>query len=124
MSGEEIVIVGLCLFIGYWAVSKYLDSKEKPQQQQKANDKSTRDELPPRGNNYEEPKPEIEQWWEVLEVDRSATVEQIQVAYKNMIQLYHPDKVNNLGEELRKLAEEKSKAINVAYQIGLKARGQ
>lgn len=29
---------------------------------------------------------------------------------------YHPDKVATLGEELRKLAEEKTKQINEAYE--------
>ena len=35
---------------------------------------------------------------------------------------YHPDKVSGLGEKLRKVAEEESKLINVAYQT-LKSKG-
>lgn len=29
---------------------------------------------------------------------------------------YNPDKVSGLGEKLRKVAEEESKLINIAYQ--------
>jgi DnaJ like chaperone protein len=28
---------------------------------------------------------------------------------------YHPDKVSHLGEEFKKIAEEKMKEINIAY---------
>ena len=36
---------------------------------------------------------------------------------------YHPDKVNHLGNDLRKLAEEKFKSVNEAYQNIKKERG-
>jgi len=36
---------------------------------------------------------------------------------------YHPDKVANLGPEFQKLAEEKFKSINDAYQTIRKERG-
>jgi DnaJ like chaperone protein len=29
---------------------------------------------------------------------------------------YHPDKVNHLGEEFRKIADEKFKKVNEAYE--------
>ncbi|CAM5461524.1 J domain-containing protein [Eoetvoesiella caeni] len=119
MSGDEIVIVVVCLLVGYWAVSKFMGPKDKPQQT--ANDKTEN------SSKSNEPPPDTdkqEQWWEVLKIDRNAPIEQIQTAYKRQIRQYHPDKVNSLGEELRKLAEEKSKAINMAYQAGLKERGQ
>ncbi|MBV6305682.1 J domain-containing protein [Candidimonas humi] len=119
MSGYEIVIVVICLFVGYWAMSKVMGSKDKPQQtaSDKTENNSKPNEPPPNTNKQE-------QWWEILKIDRNAPIEQIQIAYKQQIQQYHPDKVNSLGEELRKLAEEKSKAINMAYQEGLKERGQ
>jgi DnaJ like chaperone protein len=47
----------------------------------------------------------------------------VQTAYRSLIRQYHPDKVANLGEELRELAEVKSKAINKAYNDALAAVG-
>ena len=52
---------------------------------------------------------------EVLGVPRDASQEQIRSAYRTLIKKYHPDRVANLGEEFRVLAEERSKAINEAY---------
>jgi hypothetical protein len=43
------------------------------------------------------------------------TREQIHSKYINMISLYHPDRVQHLGPELKQLAEIKSKEINAAY---------
>gem|GEM_PF-3083852 len=41
----------------------------------------------------------------------------IRQAYKNKMGDYHPDKVNNLGVKLKKLAEHESKRINAAYDL-------
>lgn len=43
------------------------------------------------------------------------TKEQIRSKYIHLISLYHPDRVQHLGPELRELAEMKSKEINAAY---------
>jgi hypothetical protein len=43
------------------------------------------------------------------------TKEQIRSKYIGMISLYHPDRVQHLGPELKELAEVKSKEINAAY---------
>lgn len=119
MSGDEIVIIVICLFAGYWVVSKVMGSKDKPQQaaNEKTGNSSKSNEPPPSSSKQE-------QWWEVLKIERDAPIGQIQTAYKRQIRQYHPDKVNSLGEELRKLAEEKSKEINIAYQAGLKERDE
>ena len=54
--------------------------------------------------------------FEVLGVRRGATKEEIKTAYKKLLSLYHPDKVAHLGEEIQKIAREKTLAINRAYQ--------
>ena len=36
---------------------------------------------------------------------------------------YHPDKVATLGEDVQKAAEEKFKAVNLAYEAICKERG-
>ena len=54
--------------------------------------------------------------WEVLEVQPGASPEEIRLAYQVKIRQYHPDKVANLGPELRELAERHTKEINAAYE--------
>lgn len=43
------------------------------------------------------------------------TKEQVRSKYIDLISLYHPDRVQHLGPELKELAEMKSKEINAAY---------
>ena len=52
----------------------------------------------------------------VLNVDRDASPEEIKNAYKQLAGKYHPDKVLHLGEEFKKLAEERFKEIQEAYR--------
>jgi len=54
--------------------------------------------------------------YKILGLDSNAEVSEIKVAYRKMATKYHPDKVSHLGEEFSKVAEEKFKAINDAYQ--------
>ncbi len=55
--------------------------------------------------------------YKVLEIDSNSTNEQIKKAYYQKIKEYHPDKVHNLGKDLRELAEQKTIIINEAYEI-------
>lgn len=57
-----------------------------------------------------------EEYYEVLGLEPGASFEEIKKAYRELSQKYHPDKVSNLGEEFKKVAEEKMKEINGAYQ--------
>lgn len=61
--------------------------------------------------------------YKILEVDPSASDEEVKKAYRKMATKYHPDKVSHLGDDLKHLAEEKFKAVNDAYQNIKKARG-
>jgi hypothetical protein len=47
---------------------------------------------------------------------------QVKYSYWIMIGQYHPDKVNNMGEEIKKQAEEKTKEINDMYDMYEKYR--
>ena len=49
-----------------------------------------------------------------------ATRAEISHAYKRRISEYHPDKVAHLGEEIRAVAERRSKEINVAYEEAMR----
>jgi len=52
----------------------------------------------------------------VLDIERNASPEEIKKAYRELAGKYHPDKVQHLGEEFRKLAEERFKEIEEAYR--------
>lgn len=52
----------------------------------------------------------------ILEIDPSASDEEVKKAYKRMAMKYHPDKVASLGADVQKAAEEKFKKIQSAYE--------
>ena len=54
--------------------------------------------------------------YEVLGVNREASIDEIKGAYRKLAGKYHPDKVEHLGEEFKGLAEKKFKEIQEAYQ--------
>ena len=51
----------------------------------------------------------------VLGVKISATRDEVKVAYRCLVAQYHPDKVAQLGPELRDLAKTKTQQLNRAY---------
>lgn len=65
----------------------------------------------------------LENDYKVLKIEETATDVEIKRAYRKLAQEYHPDKVNHLGEELRKAAEDKFTKLNQSYERIKKARG-
>lgn len=61
--------------------------------------------------------------YRILEIDPSATDDQVKKAYRKMAVKYHPDKVATLGEDVQKAAEEKFKAVSKAYDEICRERG-
>jgi len=55
-------------------------------------------------------------YYAVLGLEPGADMETIKKAYRALSMKYHPDKVGHLGDEFRRVAEEKMKEINVAYE--------
>lgn len=55
--------------------------------------------------------------YEVLGVKPDANSDEIKKAYKQACKKYHPDKVQYLGDEFKKVAEERIKKINQAYAV-------
>ncbi len=66
---------------------------------------------------------EEERYYEVLGLDRGASFEEIKRAYRTLSMQYHPDKVSHLGEEFKRVAEEKMKEINAAYDFFKRHQG-
>ena len=61
--------------------------------------------------------------YKTLEIEPTASDEELKKAYRRMAMKYHPDKVNDLGEDVKKSATEKFRSINEAYENIKKVRG-
>jgi DnaJ-domain-containing protein 1 len=108
MKLTEILVVIVGLVAGYFAVSKLFFPPPKA------------DPIPPPAA----PPAPRDAWFDILQVPAGAGAAEIRDAYKHLISKYHPDKVDNLGQELRDLAAQKSQQITAAYREGMSARGE
>jgi len=68
-------------------------------------------------------KDKIKSCFEVLGLNESSSNEEIKKAYRELVFKYHPDKVQHLGEEFKKIAHEKFVEIKNAYEEIKKIRG-
>ncbi|HPI66496.1 MAG: J domain-containing protein [Burkholderiaceae bacterium] len=126
MTSTEIIVIVGGLLLGYWIVASLFN--KKPVSSTTNSNNSSKDEPQENRSHAEEPdhnnSGEEEyiptSWFRILEVSQSATKEQIVTAYKQKIRQYHPDKVAQMGAEIRALAEFKSKQINAAYDYAMK----
>ncbi len=60
--------------------------------------------------------PNTDNDYKILEIERSATDDEVKKAYRRMAMKYHPDKVSTLGEEVQNAAKEKFQKVNQAYE--------
>jgi DnaJ like chaperone protein len=65
----------------------------------------------------------LESAYEALEINSSATDDEVKKAYRKMAVKYHPDKVAYLGEDIKKKAHENFQMLNEAYEKIRKSRG-
>jgi DnaJ-domain-containing protein 1 len=131
VSGADIIVVLVGLFAGYFLVSWLIGRRGGDGE---GNAESTR--RPNHGQGYwrdrDEPSAHdngvnagsARTWYEVLKVPAYASLDEVKLAYRRRIVEYHPDKTSNLGDELRMLAESKTKEINAAYDTALRAFGK
>jgi hypothetical protein len=108
LSEGAVILCGL--FAGYWGVSK-LFFRAPP---------ATDESKPTGAAAAAGARPSCH---EILGVPAEASADQIRDAYKHLISKYHPDKVDNLGQELRDLAEHKTQEITAAYREAMRSRG-
>ncbi len=107
MSAEKIGIIVVGSLVGYWVVSALLDAwgdRKQSRAQQAAVPTSD--------------------WWTALNVSRNASLDEIQDAYRTLISQYHPDKVARLGDEIKAVADRKSKEINSAYEAAVREKSR
>lgn len=53
--------------------------------------------------------------YKILEIESTASDEEVKKAYRRMAMKYHPDKVSHLGEDFKKVAHEKFRKVQEAY---------
>ena len=110
LSTQEIIIVICALGIGFGLMRVMLTTKKED---------STSDSS--RKYPYEFSEEEkSDQWFDILGVSPSASLEEIRSSYKNKISQYHPDKVSSLGAEFMTIAEKKTRQIKAAYEEAIK----
>ncbi|MGY8987093.1 MAG: TerB family tellurite resistance protein [Flavobacteriales bacterium] len=63
-----------------------------------------------------------EQHYTVLGITKDATDTQVKKAYRKMAVKYHPDKLQGISEDIKKLAEEKFMKVKEAYEQIMKGR--
>lgn len=61
--------------------------------------------------------------YKILEIQKSASNDELKKAYRTMAKKYHPDRVNTENEAIKKGAEEKFKQVQKAYETIQKERG-
>ncbi len=61
--------------------------------------------------------------YKILEIDKTASNDEIKKAYRTMAKKYHPDKVMHLGTEHQNGAEEKFRRVQESYELLQKERG-
>lgn len=61
--------------------------------------------------------------YQILEITKAATNDELKKAYRRMAVKYHPDKVSHLGETHQKAAKEKFQKLTDAYERIKKERG-
>lgn len=61
--------------------------------------------------------------YKILEIEKSASDDEVKKAYRTMAKKYHPDRVNTENEAIKKGAEEKFKEVQKAYEQIQQQRG-
>jgi len=61
--------------------------------------------------------------YRILEIEPTSSDEEVKKAFRRMAMKYHPDKVSHLGEDFKKVAHEKFRKVQDAYDQIKKERG-
>lgn len=133
----SFVISIVFFIIGYVVVSKLLDyfrkqninSTKTGEDENKSEEKNHRNESDRAYNqkgqdeNKDQNISPEKKYRSVFGFNGPVSREDIKKRYRELILKYHPDKVQHLGEEFQKIAEEKTKMIHEAYDYFRKTYG-
>ncbi len=64
----------------------------------------------------------LSEHYKTLGLTQSATPDEVKKAYRDLARKYHPDMASGMSEEFKKMAEEKFKSIQAAYEALRKAK--
>jgi len=124
MTLLDMVVIAAGLLFGYRLVSNFLSPNTSDGQRTRSDTDRRGDDpaSPDWEKHWESPESKIPAWFDVLGVTESADVAEIERAYRVKMSQYHPDKVAQLGDDIKQLAEAKSKEINAAYDTAMRLR--
>jgi DnaJ like chaperone protein len=111
-TNHDLLVMTVAAIVGFtivWFVTSVWSANRKQDHTETPSDEA------PRPNGRLE-------WFQVLEVPQSATLADIQGAYRKKMLQYHPDRVEALGLEFKQLAEARTREINRAYEVGRRLR--
>ena len=114
---DDMVILGFLLRYFYKLKKKREAFQRYSQNRQKARNQGNRASAGNQSRSDAGQQGSSAPWdpYQVLEIERGASQEDIKSAFRRLAGKYHPDKVLHLGEEFKKLAEERFKEIQEAY---------
>jgi len=61
--------------------------------------------------------------YKILEIDKSATDDEVKKAYRKMAKKYHPDRLQDIGDAHKEAAKEKFQKVQAAYEKIKEERG-
>ncbi|MBT3612161.1 MAG: DnaJ domain-containing protein [Flavobacteriales bacterium] len=64
----------------------------------------------------------VEHWYTMLGITKQATDTEVKKAYRKMAVKYHPDKLQGVSEDIKKLSDEKFLKVKEAYEQIMKGR--
>lgn len=115
MSNNDWYVVIVLGLVGYWgtsAIIRFFKKENDWTSSQKNYSEEARSSESKNQNN--------DAWYLVLDVPQNASLDEVRLAYKRKISMYHPDKVSNMGPEFNEIAQQKTKQINAAYDDAIK----
>ena len=57
----------------------------------------------------------LEEYFKILELKSNASIDEVKKAYRKMAMKYHPDKLEGVSDDIKRLAEEKFLKVKEAY---------